>query len=944
MIFTVSRFFVTLFSLSFFFLSAVEVSASMPLISHWTLDEASGIRNDSVGTNHLTAVNDPGSVVGQVDNANSFTVAGSSYLTGADSASLSTTGGHSFKITLWVKLIAKTGTQVFVSKYDPSGQGEYAVYYEHSFRRFMFSTYAGGSGNHYIAANALGEPALDTWYQIEVEHNGQTATNRITVNGTYTNTLTGVPSHQDTAAPIRIGAFGSTPTYFANAVIDDVKFYKSDPVAVPDGLLAYWKFDEGSGSTALDWAGGTKNGTIIGGATYSSANVAPVEFTNPYSLDFDGSNDGVNTPLSLNNSASFTLAGWAYPRSATNTAGWFGANNVFEFFFSGSNSLKCWTPHGEVDWTFNPVTFLNNWHHITCLGTGTSVILYIDGEQVDQAAHLFTANYGSGDNFSIGIGVQNGGTSGPFDGFIDDVRVYNRALSPAEMYSLGTGAEEPTENPIVTMYTPVHSATSISTSPTLSMVFSTASVEASTGNIGIYKTAGNELVTEIPVTDDSVVKSGATISFTLPEALEEGTSYYVVVPGTGFEDGSGNFFEGVTAGAWSFTTGDFTSPVGSDFTVTPGANSVTATWTTNELASSRVSFGLVSVSENNTSVFNTTPRVLSHEVVVSDLVACTQYAIRVTSEDAFGNTFVSSTHTVTTLGCDYTASSVSTESEEITVASGGSTSLETDDKTFTVAFPAGVTSDGSSFYIQIKELPSSSVLSSIGRPSSVTEVGVAVFDVTAIVDGDTVLDSFDAPVTISYEYTDEEIDGLDEATLTLYHYSAGEWSALSDCVTDTEANTISCTTESFSVFALFGTALPATPTPVVNNGAVVLSYGCNDPIAKNYTAGSAHNNALCVYEVKTATVEKATLPVRDLKFGMKGEDVRALQKLLNANGYVLAKSGAGSPGNETIVFAGATQRALVRYQKDNGVRPAVGYFGVLTRANMSAKSILGVYW
>jgi hypothetical protein len=70
---------------------------------------------------------------------------------------------------------------------------------------------------------------------------------------------------------------------------------------------------------------------------------------------------------------------------------------------------------------------------------------------------------------------------------------------------------------------------------------------------------------------------------------------------------------------------------------------------------------------------------------------------------------------------------------------------------------------------------------------------------------------------------------------------------------------------------------------------------------------------------------------RDLTVGSQGADVKALQEYLNANGYTIATSGVGSPGNETTYFGPATQSALARFQQANGISPASGYFGPLTR-------------
>lgn len=72
--------------------------------------------------------------------------------------------------------------------------------------------------------------------------------------------------------------------------------------------------------------------------------------------------------------------------------------------------------------------------------------------------------------------------------------------------------------------------------------------------------------------------------------------------------------------------------------------------------------------------------------------------------------------------------------------------------------------------------------------------------------------------------------------------------------------------------------------------------------------------------------------VRDLKVGATGDDVKGLQVFLNTHGYAVASSGPGSPGNETTRFGAATRAALAKFQKANGISPAVGYFGAKTRA------------
>lgn len=86
--------------------------------------------------------------------------------------------------------------------------------------------------------------------------------------------------------------------------------------------------------------------------------------------------------------------------------------------------------------------------------------------------------------------------------------------------------------------------------------------------------------------------------------------------------------------------------------------------------------------------------------------------------------------------------------------------------------------------------------------------------------------------------------------------------------------------------------------------------------------------------IKTKLFSKVV--VRDLEVGVMGEDVRSLQKFLNANGFVVASVGPGSAGNETDYFGEKTRSALARWQMSNGVAPAAGYFGPRTRLVMGA--------
>ena len=76
---------------------------------------------------------------------------------------------------------------------------------------------------------------------------------------------------------------------------------------------------------------------------------------------------------------------------------------------------------------------------------------------------------------------------------------------------------------------------------------------------------------------------------------------------------------------------------------------------------------------------------------------------------------------------------------------------------------------------------------------------------------------------------------------------------------------------------------------------------------------------------------------RDWEMGDIGEEVRALQRYLNAIGFSVSSSGPGSVGNETNVFGPATRAAVISFQKAKNISPSVGYVGPLTRGALGSR-------
>lgn len=704
-------------------------------------------------------------------------------------------------------------------------------------------------------------------------------------------------------------------------------------MAYAEDLVGHWKFDEASGSTATDSSGNSKNGTLTN-VTRSTGTLPPVEFANTSSVFFSSGSSGriVSTTLSLNNFTEFTMAGWMYPTAANDRASLFGQNDIFEFGFTDGDTIFCYTSKGEVSWDFTPGTFLNNWHHITCLATPSQLIMYIDG--VNRAStNIGAGSFGSsGDNFTIGAGAVDGGTQGPFTGYIDDVRVYSRGLTPSEMENLGEGGSGPTNNPSIESTSPADDATGVSLTANLSFTFPTTTMATTSGSIGIYKTSDDSLVESFSVNSSRLTRSATAASTTYSidptAAFAESTGYYVHIASTTLKDGLNAFYEGTSASTtWNFTTGDFTTPELSSVTASSTASTTAGiAWTSSEIGSTKVVFGFNSSYGSTTPEKDTSPRRTSHYQRLAPLAECTTYHYAVVSRDAAGNSATSTDATFTTDGCEYDATPTAATSTAITSSSGGSSEIEDGGKTFSVSAPPNATATSSSFVIQVKAIPSDDVLAALGKPGAKPEeIGTTVFDVKAIINGTTILDSFDHPVTITYEYTDGEISGIDESSLWLYHYHDGAWEALDDCDVDTGANSIECTTESFSIFGLFGSQTQAQTQSSSSGGGGTTIQGRVKNLLESGNIALAQElmreypQAFASAQTASAAAASDTCPkyrfTRSLKKGMQGEDVRELQRFLNCQGFTLGTSGPGAPGSETNVFAQRTFDAVVKFQE-----------------------------
>jgi hypothetical protein len=205
----------------------ISLALNDGLTAFWKLEEVSGTRVDSFGTNHLSDFNTVTQAVGKIGNAAQFTKANGEYLFIADNSDVST-GDIDFTIAVWVYLDSKPVNQMdIITKRGASvGVTEYILRYEGSaIDRFTF--WIGGPTFISVTANNFGVPSLSTWYFIVAWHDAAANTINIRVNnGTADSVTTGGQVVPDTSSELRIGSDQSGLGDYWDGRIDAVGFWK----------------------------------------------------------------------------------------------------------------------------------------------------------------------------------------------------------------------------------------------------------------------------------------------------------------------------------------------------------------------------------------------------------------------------------------------------------------------------------------------------------------------------------------------------------------------------------------------------------------------------------------------------------------------------------------------------------------------------------------------
>ncbi|MFL5912917.1 MAG: LamG-like jellyroll fold domain-containing protein, partial [Gaiellaceae bacterium] len=426
------------------------------LVGFWRLGDASGTAAcDGTGVNPGTyqggfTLGQSGAIAGDSDKATSF-----NGTTGDVSVPSSTSlnAGDTFSIEAWVKRGSTGGTtnQVIASKQGTSWMLAFStanaliLQVNGTTVNTSSSTVADTTSWHHVVATKSGT-------SVHLYIDGKDVTGSKTTNKTVSN---------NTSA-LTIGASG-TASWF-KGTLDEVAAYNSvlsaaqvtdhyllglascstsgstyaQTVGGTSGLLGYWRLGERSGATACD-SSGQNPGSYLGGFTL--AQPGAINGDSDTGTTFNGTTGWVSVPAmsSLNTGDTFTFEGWVKRGTTGGTSNQVIASkqgSAWTLLFNTANKLVLQSGATTIATSTGSVADTTSWHHVAVTKSGSSVHLFVDGTDVTGAVTNVTlANSTS----PLAFG-QSGGSANWLNGTLDDVALYNAALTATQIgshYTLG---------------------------------------------------------------------------------------------------------------------------------------------------------------------------------------------------------------------------------------------------------------------------------------------------------------------------------------------------------------------------------------------------------------------------------------------------------------------------------------------------------------------------
>ena len=421
----------------------VEYNLNSGLIAYYPFN---GNANDkSINGNHgiVSGATLTSDRFGNINSAYSFN--GTNQYIQCPNQSYLNIGSGDMSISMWVYLNNNFTNRFFLGKSDGQfNQNKWIVYYSYNPTQFSFhQNTSTGASTFSAPANWLTDS--NSWHHLVITKS----------SSTYTTYIDGIKASQS-SGPIAIPATSTALTIgmvenvgWMSGKLDDIRVYNralsADEVNVlnsetninlDDGLVAYYNLNGNANDSSTNANHGIPSNTTLTTDRFGKSDKA---------MHFNGINALIQIQskpyLALTNAES-TVAFWAKFEGTASTRhilgksdGPFNQNKWIYYYSSSSSEISLHVNRISGGSTFSaPTSFsydTTTWHHFAMIKNGSTYTSYIDGIPQSQSSGPSQLP-STTSNFTIGS-VEN---SSWFRGDIDDVRVYNRALTSKEILSL----------------------------------------------------------------------------------------------------------------------------------------------------------------------------------------------------------------------------------------------------------------------------------------------------------------------------------------------------------------------------------------------------------------------------------------------------------------------------------------------------------------------------
>ena len=284
-------------------------------------------------------------------------------------------------------------------------------------------------------------PAIieNTWYRTNILVNKTNNTANLTIVNPATSDLVfGPPEVNLASCPnfdrIYIGTRGKAPTYFSNFKISSTNLNEPSTIDLAAGLVSYWSFDENSNEVKDNI--GTNTG-VASGITYNS------EGKKNGAYEFNGTTSKVLFKDSSSlKSGIFSLSLWFKSNSgAEQTLFWDETNRTVAATEGFMTTLK----NGQINFYLgiggSKETILpasnglndNTWHNLILTYDGSIMKVYVDGQLSGTKSSIGKIAFANENKIQVGMGYINSAAWGPFNGSMDEIKYWNRALNSKEI-------------------------------------------------------------------------------------------------------------------------------------------------------------------------------------------------------------------------------------------------------------------------------------------------------------------------------------------------------------------------------------------------------------------------------------------------------------------------------------------------------------------------------